>query len=394
MVQILRAPERQPTRGEKLSGAISRGLEQGSQLMQEYEVKEQQKKQKAAISKLTGYDLSDINDPKILEKAFEIAMQGKQKEGEGNRRKSFFDSISGGKQGQQVDYSQITDDQIIEAEGAEKGLGQQLRNLRSDALNRIEKENKAETENQERVREKESVKKLLRETGDYDEEELEDLSQVYDVPTARALALKKKEQPLYEPTAQKLAAERTDKYISGVETKGRAADEKVRGIEEGMTLHQQGATGFKVGNWLAKQFDNPALADPGSKAFNAAMKSQYSGIGDIVKGKVSNFEFQTFQQRIATAEDSPKAAECLMVSALMENRIAQKERDIVDQKRQEYFDLGKSPGPNFDIEVQKELKPYADMVLAQTNKQLLNILNPTKKNQANREVLDSIWGNP
>lgn len=195
----------------------------------------------------------------------------------------------------------------------------------------------------------------------------------------------------YETESDKIDAKRTGDYINSVAEKGKSADIKLRGINEGMELLKQGATGFKIGNYLADYFDVPALRDPKSSAFNAAMKSQYTGIGDIVKGKVSNFEFQTFQGMIADAENNPKAAELLLVSAKMEAMINQKEREIVDAKRMDYYNKGEKMPPNFDIQVRKELQPYADLIMHQTNEEMRNIISPTQKGNPNNQRLQEIF---
>lgn len=197
--------------------------------------------------------------------------------------------------------------------------------------------------------------------------------------------------PPYETESDKIDAKRTGSYIDKTLERGNAADQKMRGLNEGMGLLRQGATGAKLNNWLADYFDVPALADPKSKAFNAAMKSQYSGIGDIVKGKVSNFEFQTFQGMIADAADSPQAAELLLVSAMMENQISQKERDIVNELREQYYEKGQKVPPNFDILVKKQLQPYADLIMHETNQRMRNIINPTKKDNPNQQRLQEIF---
>lgn len=373
MVQVLQSNrQKQPSFLQSIAGGLAEGA---SQAIPEYFKQQAQQKQiqqaNAAYKQLTGQDLSGL-PPEAQSKLAAELLKGNAKKDLFKEKENAFKQRFGKKDVNEPSnfyLADITPEEAFELEnmgykGAVAG--------RKAAI-------EEQIEHEERIREKNAVKNLLRETGDYDEDEIETLSESYDVPTARSINLKKKEPPLYEPTAQKLAAERTDRFITEVENRGRAAEEKLRGLEEGMMLHKQGATGFKLSNALADYFNNPALADPSSKAFNAAMKSQYSGIGDIVKGKVSNFEFMTFEKRIATAADSPQAAEALMVSAMMESKIAAKERQIMQEKRQEYYEKGESPPADFDLQVSKILRPYADLILHETNQRLKDILNPTKK---------------
>ncbi len=82
MVQVLRAPQRNPSFGERLNQGVGQGLQIGSQLMGEHVQKQQSEKQRAAISKLTGLDVSDIQDPKILQKIMELHGEGQNKASE------------------------------------------------------------------------------------------------------------------------------------------------------------------------------------------------------------------------------------------------------------------------------------------------------------------------
>lgn len=402
MIQVIEENRKKnPSYLQSLMGGFAEGLPGAIKKYQGQKLAQQNMQQENEAAKRAGYDLSGFTDPKLRQQRQASALQGQREKSEYERefqgkqqlQKEKFEQLGYGQgnqqQNQMNDPSLITDEQILQATAVDKAYGTQLRNLRNDAIAKKKAEETSEKTHAERVQEKNAVKELLRETGNYDEDELEHLSEFYDVPTARALNLQKKEPSLYEPTAQKLAAERSNKFINEGEERGRIADEKIRGVEEALTLHKQGATGFKLMNWLGDYFDNPALKDPASIGFNAAMKSQYSGISSIVGGKVSNFEFQTFQGRIASAEHSPKSAEILLISSKMESQIAQKERDIINQKREEYYEKGISPPANFDIEVMKELRPYADLIMHKTNEDILNVLNPTKKNNANRPKLEA-----
>jgi hypothetical protein len=367
--------------------AVFEAVGQGTNAMAKSLMGEQRKK---SISNVLGPEAANL-PPEFQKIAYEAKLKSEASKQSSEGLKGFLAGL-GGEEGMKIDPSGITDEQIIQADLMKKGLGSQLRNLRNDALSQREREEKSDEKHQERIREKESVKRLLRETGDYDEEELEEASKVYDVPTARQLLLNKKEPSPYEPTSKKLAAQRTNKFIDSVMSKSTSSKEKQRALEIGMSLSKAGATGYKLQHTLAEYFQNPALDSPEAKIFNAAMKSQYHGFGDIVKGKVSDNEFKTLGKRIAAAEDSPQAAEGLILTAMMENAINIKEGEIVERLRQEYFDNGESEPPNFDIIVNKELRPYADLIVAKTNNDLLNLLNPTKKNSPNQEVLNGIWG--
>lgn len=214
--------------------------------------------------------------------------------------------------------------------------------------------------------------------------------------SARSYLHGKNQKPTYEPTSQKFKAERTQGYINRVLERGENAEADLRAIEEAESLVKT-ATGFKVENWLAKKTGEKAFENPETAAYKAAIKRSYVGFGDIVKGKVSNQEFQTLEQMVAQAENSPKAAEGILIGQKMEKQIALKERDIVNQLREQFAQKGEEEPPNFDILVQNQLKPYTSAIVAQTISQMNDILNPTKKskkkdNQAIFEQLDKEFG--
>lgn len=366
--------------GSQLAGGIAEGYEksqekkkQAAQLSQENE----------AIKKNYGIDLSGIKNPETRKIIISEQLKSQGKQNEYKTGLSFFDKINQEKKsaGQETEPSKkYSEDEILATSFVKPAAATQMRKHNEN----IDKKEKTDLE-------KSSSQFLLEEAG-YEPEEATDLSKKIDYNTAKTLHQNKKGKGQYEPEAQKLAAQRTNKFIDSSEAAGKASDEKLRGIEEGMALHKQGATGFKLTNYLAEKFDIPSLADPASKGFNAAMKSQYHGIADIVKGKVSNFEFATFEKRIATAADSPQAAEILMISSAMESQISRKQRDIVNEKRMQYYEKGEEPPPNFDIEVLRELQPYADLILHQTNEKINNVLNPTSKTNVINEKASQIWG--
>lgn len=387
MVQILPAVQKSPSLGQRLSQGVGRGLEMGSQLYKEHQ-------QKEAVKNLLGEKHSNL-PPEFQKLAYEYQLKGE------NEAAERAGKLAGNQEKQQAMYNQNFDEikarnpQITDEEAANSAKNLTLSGKTLTPLQRKEPKEKAPPGGLAGIpltpEEAEKIERIRKENPDATAEELEaafNKEQVVPGRVSNILESRRNiEKPVYEPTSQKLAAERTSKYIDRVEETGKAADEKLRGLQEGWQLHKQGATGFKLMNYLANYFNNPALADPASKGFNAAMKSEYTGMSDAVKGKVSDFEFKTLKQRIATAEDSPQAAEILLLYSMTNARIAQKERDLLDEKRM----TGEIPGANFDIEVRNELRPYADLLLHETNEKVLNILNPTNKNNPNKDRVNEIW---
>lgn len=409
MVNIIK----EKTFGSEFGRAVGTGLGEGASegFAKAVQLKQDKKKldqENEEIYKHTNIRLSSTNpELRKIEFAEKLKLQAAEQEKKSDN--DYYDRLFGGNN-QKPNMQQssnitpdedkaerngfnplnITDEMILRS----GKKGDKLRAIRNDARIQQEKDQKQNKEYEDRVREKQNVKNILRETGDYDEDELERLSETMDPTTARQKIKKQTEPKPYESTADKLAVERTYKYIDDVQAKAKESEVKLRSLQEGMELHKAGATGWKITNALADYFGNEALRDPKSAAFNASMKSQYSGIAQTVGGKVSNFEFQTFQGRIAQAEQSPKTAEALMISAEMENKINIKESEILNRIREEYFEKGEPlPFHNLDIMVQKELRPYADLIMHQTNDKLGNLLNPTSESRRNQyqDILNEDW---
>lgn len=90
MIQIIPAAHGKKSFSEKLNAGIGRGLEIGSQLMQQHEKKQaeslQQQQRNAKLKELTGLDLSDIPEP-VQQKFVESFLQR-----QGQKEKYGFES--------------------------------------------------------------------------------------------------------------------------------------------------------------------------------------------------------------------------------------------------------------------------------------------------------------
>lgn len=99
MVTVLRSNrEAKPSFGQKLSGAVGKGLEMGSQLMQQHEAKQRMQAENQQLQQLTGIDFTGIQDPELRQKAFASAMQAQQTQQE------YGQKLSGQKELQQQKY--------------------------------------------------------------------------------------------------------------------------------------------------------------------------------------------------------------------------------------------------------------------------------------------------
>ena len=82
-ITVHKAPQRQPSFGERFARSVGPALEAGlgkyEQLQKEAEAKEFEKKENEQFQALTGMDISGIKDPKIRQEAFKQAFETKQR---------------------------------------------------------------------------------------------------------------------------------------------------------------------------------------------------------------------------------------------------------------------------------------------------------------------------
>ena len=218
---------------------------------------------------------------------------------------------------------------------------------------------------------------------------------------ASARAVTKKAEPQYEKESEKLAAQRTSKYIGNVEEHAKTAQDDLLALNLMDSLGEAGATGFKVENALADYLESKgvknveAIRNPLSKAYNSVSKILMGGFGDIVKGKVSNFEFGIFKGMLAQAEDRPEAAKAMIESQRLIRNIDIAENQILQEIIQSYEDKGQSPPSNVTNMVEKRLRPIADQMTRETTDRMRNILKPGTKVQnleLNQRLLEQAKG--
>lgn len=79
MVQIIDLPQKRPSFAQKLNVGVGRGLEIGSQLMQQHQAEQQRQQENQRFQELTGMDISGIQDPKMRQEALKYGLEGKNK---------------------------------------------------------------------------------------------------------------------------------------------------------------------------------------------------------------------------------------------------------------------------------------------------------------------------
>lgn len=168
MVQILSAPQRKPTFGERLSTGVGRGLDIGSQIMGQEAQKKQLENTRKQLSSLTGHDLTDFT-PEMLQEVGKLYFQRENqldleklkqggKQSIQQEKQNFLSQLFGGKneleegkefsnqnqnnplrqntnQGMEnFDPSKISDEDIARATSIDRDLGRELRYAKDSAF--------------------------------------------------------------------------------------------------------------------------------------------------------------------------------------------------------------------------------------------------------------------
>ncbi len=153
------APKKQSI-GQRLSQGVGRGLEMGSQMIQEQKQAQQYNQENEMIKKLTGHDVSGIRDPKVRQQIVETALQGKQKEGLLSQKQDFLNQILkgngnqnnaqgnlGAEQPQQnFDASKLSDEQIAQVSSVDPNMGRALTHAKDVALREKREDQKMQFE--------------------------------------------------------------------------------------------------------------------------------------------------------------------------------------------------------------------------------------------------------
>lgn len=228
-------------------------------------------------------------------------------------------------------------------------------------------------------REKADTRATLTASGKYTPKQIEEFVSSGLSP-ASARAVGKIEPQQYEKESEKLAAHRTNDYIKEVQEGSKAAQGDLVALDVLETLSDEGATGFKLQNALADYLESKgvknveAIRDPRTRAYNSVSKALFSGFGDIVKGKVSNYEFDTFKGMLAQASDSPKSAQAIVAAQKLVRNLKIEENRIMQDVIGDYAARGESPPSNISNLVEQRFRPVADQLTRDTTTQLRTIL--------------------
>lgn len=351
MVQVLtpRLPKK-PSLGQRLSEGIGRGLEFGSQLMEQQQQKEIMAKESARIKELTGFDVIDIQDPKIRQKAFKLAMDSKFAK----------DDLQGKKDLQQQKYQ-------LDQENKEALLNQKLGFL-GQKLGGTSQQNES-SENQMNQNQ---------ENNGFDVTQLtdNDIASIAAVDPNMARALshskdvalrEKREQRNFEakeiersPQYQREKKLTETQASADIEYNKKLQDSTKRtvlkreSLDRLKKLNQKGITG-KPYEKLLEKAGLIGLTSEGRREFAAEVKNQFTDFKDIAGSQLTGQEFQTLSNAYPSPDFSKEANNAIIKNLEIVQDTLNEEHKIANRIKKAY---GKVP-EDFQSKVNEQLEEYA-----------------------------------
>lgn len=353
MVQIIKE-NRKPTFSERLNRSLKTGVEQGSQLFENYQEQQKQAQRehqkRQALTSLVGEQGEAIADlPPELQKLYiDYALQGQQqqqlerlkqsgKENLVQRKQSFLNDILGTKESKEssiqpggFDPSQISDADIAQATAVDPALGRELRAAKDTSL----REKRAERDFQERKKEKSP--EAVREKQ---------------LSTAQASADVKYNQELQ-------SAEKQHKL-------------KTKSLENLERLNKKGVTG-KPYEKLLERAGLVNLTSEGRREFAADVKNLITDIRSILGSQFSQFEFQTLLNAYPSADFSQDANGAIIKNLQAFQDIRDQEFKIANQLKKE--NSGKIPA-DFQSIVNDRLNEYTQSRVPEIKENTRRIMN-------------------
>ncbi len=358
MVQILRAPERKPSVGQRLSQGLGRGLEMGAQMYakkqgeelaqaqnqakMQHEMQFEEMKQKLQAQR--AMELEQAKQGLIGQRTKEL--EGMKQEGRQNlqvQKQELLNEIFGQKPGQEqqmqepgqsqqqssYDPLKISDADIARASSMDPNLGRELRAARDTAL----REQRSERDFQERLKEK---------SPEFQREQ--------QISKEQAQADVKYNKELQETAKQHELKEKT-----------------LTNLEK---LNKKGVTG-KPWEKLAEKFGLVNVTSEGRREFAAEVKNLITDIRSILGGQFSTFEFQTILNAYPSADFSKGANEAIIKNLKEFQNIKKKEVQFANEMKKE--NKGKVP-EDFQSKVNERVHEYAQSRLSEIKQNTQKIM--------------------
>jgi hypothetical protein len=360
MTLVLPGVQRKPSFSEKLSQGVGRGLEIGSQLMQQQEAKKLQQQQGQQLSEMIGMDVSSL-DPEIQKVALQLSLQGKNqqvlellkqesKKGLLKEKQDFLGQILGkGSQSQQnsqipqeigtgesqisqgwFDPNSLSDADIAQATAVDPNLGRMLQTQKDSAI-----KNKIANEKLDLAK--------LKSSPEYQRQQHLESSQ----------------------------AQADVKYNQQLQENSKQHELKEKSLNRLEQLNKKGVTG-KAWEKFAEKAGFVNVTSEGRREFAAEVKSLITDIRSILGGQFSNFEFQTILNAYPSADFSKEANSAIIKNLKEFQDIKKKEVQFANQIKKE--NGGKLPY-DYQSLVNEKVHEYTSSRLPEIKENTRQIMN-------------------
>jgi hypothetical protein len=351
MVEIIQ--EYSNKRPSFLEGLMDLGMTATGAMGQRYMQQEQQKAQQMKMQKendrikeLTGMDLSGIQDPKIREKAVELAMQNQGQQDLFSQKKDMLSGIFRNNQNGSKEFPQGTPENITEQENQfnpanisdadiaqvaslDPNLGRELRYAKDAA-----------------IRNKQQERKISQREKEHSPEHIRD------------------------KTLSESQAKADSDYDKELQTSAPLNEIKTRTLGKLKKLNLKNVTGKPYEKFLEKS-GLINLTSEGRREFSADVKHLITDIRSILGGQFSNFEFQTILNAYPSADFS-KEANAAIINNLEEFQdLRNKEFEIANNLKKEYGGIPK----DFRAKVNERLREYSQSRMPQIKENTRKIMN-------------------
>lgn len=350
MVQIIPAAQRKPSFAERLNVGIGRGLEHGSQLLQQNQLKQQERQKNENLQRLTGMDLSSL-EPEIQKTIVSEMLKHHGKQDILGQKQKFLDQLLGGRQqesqlGNQLQGSQqqneqkqgipngfdptsLSDEDIARASAVDPNLGRSLQHAKDISLR------------ERRAKEELEFRKSQASPEHKREQQVSSAQAVSDVKYNEKLQELSRQHELKEQTLNRL--------------------EK---------LNLKGVTG-KPYEKLLEKAGLINLTSEGRREFAADVKNLITDIRSILGGQFSQAEFMTILNAYPSADFSKEANSAIIKNLKDFQDIKTKEVEFAQEIKKE--NNGKIP-EDFQAKVNERVREYAQSKLPEIKKNASKIM--------------------
>ena len=353
MVQVLAAPQRKPSFSERLNQSMGAGFETAGRLAGEYQQKQLAQKERESISKLTGLDVSDIQDPKILQKIMELHGEGQNKAAQ---------------KAQLLQSNRAILRDIEKREGLQQGDLSAYEEDPKIALQTLKQPKKTQAS---QPIEPEQLRKMEDVRSQPGFSELDELGQ-YQALTRAGVSKENAE------AESKLRGQQLTRTQQAVQSAYKAQEDfinettsKYQGFETEMKprlLQMQSMPPVDIIGPTASVFLEElgiplgALEDPSSELYNKLSQDLLKGLPETYGSRILKVEVDNFLKTIPTLMNSPDGRRMIASNMLKLGEMKEVYYNEMRRQQKSFRDSNKPLPSDFQQEVFDQVKPQVDRI--------------------------------